>query len=146
MKIGPLEESYLWESGNCWRISQINGCTFCVDLNSAIGLRRGVNPEKLAAVAEFEANPFSDREKAALAYAEAITYSGRQPTPAHFEQLRRHFDEDGIIELTGLIAFQNLSSKFNAALGGNHRDFALSYRRWETGHSCVNPRRIRITL
>ena len=100
------------------RVSQINGCTFCVDLNSAIGLRRGLDLDKLMALSMFAASPlFTDQEKVALSYAEAVTYSDRQPTLAHFEQLRRHFDDDAIIELTGLIAFQNLSSKFNAALG-----------------------------
>jgi AhpD family alkylhydroperoxidase len=100
------------------RVSQINGCAFCVDLNSAVGLRRGIDADKLAELAEYETSPqFTDREKAALAYAEAVTDSARQPTPAHFERLRTHFDDDAIIELTGLIAFQNLSSKFNAALG-----------------------------
>jgi uncharacterized peroxidase-related enzyme len=106
------------------RVSQINGCAFCVDLNSAVGLRRGIEPEKLAALSEFEASPsFSEREKAALAYAEAVTDSARQPTSAHFERLRAHFADDAIIELTGLIAFQNLSSKFNAALGVEPQGF-----------------------
>ncbi len=100
------------------RVSQINGCTFCVDLNSAIGLRRGLDLDKLLALSKFAESPlFTDREKVALSYTEAVTYSDRQPTLGHFEQLRRHFDDDAIIELTGLIAFQNLSSKFNAALG-----------------------------
>jgi AhpD family alkylhydroperoxidase len=99
------------------RVSQINWCTFCVDLNSATVLKRGVDPPKLAALAEFEASPlFSDREKAALGYAEAVTYSDRRVTPEHFARLRRYFNDDAIVELTGLIAFQNLSSKFNAAL------------------------------
>ncbi len=100
------------------RVSQINGCAFCIDLNSAIGLRRGLDLDKLTALSKFAGSPlFTNREKAALSYAEAVTYSDRQPTSAHFEQLRHHFDDDAIIELTGLIAFQNLSSKFNAALG-----------------------------
>ncbi len=106
------------------RVSQINGCPFCVDINSATVLKRGVDPDKLAELANFEASSlFSEREKAALAYAEAVTYSDRQPTPEHFERLRRHFDDDTIIELTGLIAFQNLSSKFNAALGVEPQGF-----------------------
>ncbi len=106
------------------RVSQINGCPFCVDINSATVLKRGVDPAKLAELANSEINPrFSEREKAALTYAEAITYSDRQPTPEHFERLRRHFDDDTIIELTGLIAFQNLSSKFNAALGVEPQGF-----------------------
>jgi AhpD family alkylhydroperoxidase len=105
-------------------VSQINGCPFCVDINSATVLKRGVDPAKLAELANSEINPrFSEREKAALTYAEAVTYSDRQPTPEHFERLRRHFDDDTIIELTGLIAFQNLSSKFNAALGVEPQGF-----------------------
>lgn len=99
-------------------ISRINGCAFCVDLNSAVGLALGIDADKLTMLEEYEASLlFTEPEKAALAYAEAVTDSARRPTPTHFERLRRHFDDDAIIELTGLIAFQNLSSKFNAALG-----------------------------
>jgi AhpD family alkylhydroperoxidase len=106
------------------RVSQINWCAFCVDLNSATVLKRGVDRTKLTALAEFESSPlFSEREKAALAYAEAVTYSDRRPGEEHFARLRRNFDDDAIIELTGLIAFQNLSSKFNAALGVEPQGF-----------------------
>lgn len=106
------------------RVSQINWCAFCVDINSATVLERGADRNKLADLAEFENSVrFDEREKAALAYAEAITYSNVQPTSAHFERLRAHFDEDAIIELTALIAFQNLSSKFNAALGVQAQGF-----------------------
>jgi AhpD family alkylhydroperoxidase len=106
------------------RVSQINGCHFCVDLNSFIVLRRGIDPDKLTALAEFDTSPlFSEREKAALSYAEAVTDSNGRVSPVHFEQLRRYFNDDAIIELTALIAFQNLSSKFNAALGVEPQGF-----------------------
>jgi AhpD family alkylhydroperoxidase len=106
------------------RVSQINGCHCCVDLNSFIVLRRGIDPDKLTALAEFETNPlFSEREKAALSYAEAVTDSNRRASPAHFEQLHRHFNDDATVELTALIAFQNLSNKFNAALGVESQGF-----------------------
>jgi AhpD family alkylhydroperoxidase len=106
------------------RVSQINNCRFCVDLNSFIVLRRGLEPDKLAALTEFETSPlFSDREKAALSFAEAVTDSNRRTTPAHFEQLHRYFNDEAIVELTALIAFQNLSSKFNAALGVEPQGF-----------------------
>lgn len=106
------------------RVSQINHCAFCVDLNSAMVLQRGLEPDKLMALSEFKASSlFNDREKTVLAYAEAMTYQERQPTGDYFEQLRRHFDEEAIIELTGLIAFQNMSSKFNAALGVESQGF-----------------------
>lgn len=111
------------------RVSQINWCAFCVDLNSATLLKRGVADGKVAALPDFESSDlFSAQEKAALAYAEAVTYSDRQPTRDHFERLRCHFDEDAIVELTALVAFQNLSSKFNAALGVEAQGFCLPQR------------------
>ncbi len=63
-----------------------------------------------------ESELFDAKERAVLEYAEAITYSDRQVTDELMGRLRLFFDEDSIVELTGLIAFQNLSSKFNSAL------------------------------
>ncbi len=59
---------------------------------------------------------FDKREQTALAYAEAMTRTDQQVDDGAYGQLRKHFDDDGIIELTALIAFQNMSSKFNSAL------------------------------
>jgi len=100
------------------RVSQLNHCSFCVDLNSATLLKRGVSNEKIMGLQNWRENRlFDERENAALGFAEAMTLSGKNVQDAHFEALRRHFSEDAIVELTGLVAFQNLSSKFNAALG-----------------------------
>lgn len=100
------------------RVSQINWCAFCVDLNSATALERHASQAKLDALGEFEDSAlFSSREKAALAYAGAMTVSGRGVDDQVMARLKRHFDDDAVIELSALIAFQNLSSKFNAALG-----------------------------
>ena len=52
----------------------------------------------------------------ALEYAEAITFSDLQVEDALMARLKAHFDDDAIVDLTALIAFQNMSSKFNAAL------------------------------
>jgi AhpD family alkylhydroperoxidase len=99
------------------RISQINWCAFCTDLNGAAALERAVAPEKLAALAEYESSAlFAEREKAALAYAEAATDPAKRVDDACFARLRANFDEQAILHLTALVAFQNLSSKFNAAL------------------------------
>lgn len=106
------------------RVSQINWCAFCVDINSALVLNRGGDAAKLAELERFASSAlYTEREQAALAYAEAMTYSDRRPAAEHFERLRRYFDDDAIIELTALIAFQNLSSKFNAALGVEAQGF-----------------------
>jgi len=100
------------------RISQINGCEFCVDLNSFLGLERGTARDKLRALPQFEDSAlFSEREKTALAYAETATRSDRRVGESLIARLRRHFDDQAIVELAALIAYQNMSSKFNAALG-----------------------------
>ncbi|HUW38281.1 MAG TPA: carboxymuconolactone decarboxylase family protein [Rhodocyclaceae bacterium] len=100
------------------RVSQINWCAFCIDINSATCLKRGVAEAQLLALAEFETSDlFGERDKAALAYAEAMTRSDLGVTDETMLRLKRHFTDDGIVELTALIAFQNMSSKFNAALG-----------------------------
>ena len=100
------------------RISQINGCEFCVDLNSFLGLGRGLAEDKLRALPLFEDSTlFNEREKTALAYAEAATRSDRRADAALLSRLRKHFDDQAIVELAALIAYQNMSSKFNAALG-----------------------------
>ena len=59
---------------------------------------------------------FDDRQKAALAYAEAMTRTDVGVDDTLMEHLKSYFDDDSVIELTALIAFQNMSSKFNAAL------------------------------
>jgi AhpD family alkylhydroperoxidase len=99
------------------RISQLNHCPFCVDLNAATLLGHGVAEAKLLALADWRASDlFEPGERDALAFAEAITLSDRQVDDRLIAALRRHLDDDAVIELTALIAFQNLSSKFNAAL------------------------------
>jgi AhpD family alkylhydroperoxidase len=99
------------------RVSQINHCTFCVDLNSATLMRRGASAEKVLALARWrESGLFGERERVALEYAEAMTITGRGVDEELMARLKRHFDDDAIVELTGLVAFQNLSSKFNSAL------------------------------
>ena len=86
------------------RVSQLNACGFCVDLNSAMLLKRGVSETKAAAVALWRSSPlFDDRERAALAWCEAATLGGDAYDTA-FETLRRHFAEDDIVELTALVA------------------------------------------
>lgn len=99
------------------RVSQINWCRFCVDLNSATLAKRAGSMAKVEALAEWRTSSlFEPVERAALDYTESMTYSDRRVTDEQVQCLRRHFDENGIIELTALVAFQNLSSKFNSAL------------------------------
>jgi AhpD family alkylhydroperoxidase len=99
------------------RVSQINWCHFCVDINSSLLLKRSGSMDKGLALENWrDSDLFDAQEKVVLEYTEAITYTDQQVTDELMARLRQFFDDEGIIELTGLIAFQNLSSKFNSAL------------------------------
>ena len=99
------------------RVSQINHCPFCIDINSAVMLKRGVPQEKLEVLDVWQySDLFDEVERVALEFAEAVTHSGERVSPELMARLKEHFDDDAVIELTGLIAFQNMSSKFNSAL------------------------------
>lgn len=85
------------------RISQINGCAFCIDMHWAALVREGVDPRHVNAVAGWrEAHRFfSERERAALNWAEAVNaVPHRAPSDADFEEVRRHFSDAEIAELT----------------------------------------------
>ena len=114
-KSSPIEASL--RSLLTVRVSQINWCAFCVDINAATGLKRGVSEEQFAALDQFETSPlFDERQKAALAYAEAITRTDAGVDEQLMARVKKHFNDDAVIELTAVIAFQNMSSKFNSAL------------------------------
>lgn len=99
------------------RVSQINWCRFCVDINSAKLIKIVGSEQKVLELEQWRTSTlFSEQEKAALTYAEQVTYTDQHPGDHCFADLRRHFSEDAIIELTAVIAFQNMSSKFNSAL------------------------------
>ncbi len=77
----------------------------------------GVPDEKILALAEYATSPhYSDAERVALEYADAITLSDRDVDDDLFARLREHYDDDAIVELTEIVAWENASSKFNRAL------------------------------
>lgn len=112
------------------RVAQLNACHFCVDLNASQALNRGIAAEQLQNLASFrDSSQFSEAEKAALAYAEAITGTRIEIDPAVIGRLRQAFGDDGIVELAALAAHQNLSAKFNAALGVPAAGFCMTSHR-----------------
>jgi alkylhydroperoxidase family enzyme len=77
----------------------------------------GVSDEKILALAEYATSPlYGETERVALEYADAITFTDRDVDDDLFARLREHFDDDAIVELTMVIAWENSSSKFNRAL------------------------------
>jgi alkylhydroperoxidase family enzyme len=81
---------------------------------------------KLAEVASWrESGLFTDAERAALDYAERMTITGRAIDDAFFAELKRHYSEAEIVELTAAIALENFRSKLNPALGVEAQGFCV---------------------
>jgi len=99
-------------------IATLNGCTFCLDLVQAVALKR--NPRlhtKLARLDAYRTEPaFSAGERAALAYVESVTRD-HHVDDATFAELRRHFDEGAIVEITWVIALEQYFNAINVGLG-----------------------------
>jgi len=82
-----------------------------------VGSRLGVPDEKILDLPRYATSPhFADQERAALEYAECMTVTGRQVSDELFDRLRRFLDDDALVELTAVIAWENASSRFNRAL------------------------------
>ena len=85
------------------RISQINGCAFCIDMHWADLIKQGVNPRHVNAVAGWReaARFFSEADRAALNWAEAVNaVPQRTPSDADFDAVKQHFSDEQIADLT----------------------------------------------
>jgi alkylhydroperoxidase family enzyme len=81
-----------------------------------VGRADGVTDAELDALADYAGSSlFSARDRAALAYAEAVTTGSRVPDDL-FDRVRKHFTPDEIVELTATITFEICAAKFNRAL------------------------------
>ena len=97
------------------RVSVLHGCTFCEDVHRAVGRRERVPDEKLAPGASSTDACFDARERAALAYVEAI--AGGMVSDEIFGALRACFEEREIIEITWLQAFTTYLNRLAVPLG-----------------------------
>ncbi len=105
------------------RISQIYQSPFCIDINSWLAVKGGMDERKLLSLASSQDSPlFSPKERQALRYAEVLTSAGKV-SDALFNDVKEHFTDDEIVELTALICFQGLASKFNSGLDISSQGF-----------------------
>jgi AhpD family alkylhydroperoxidase len=100
------------------RVSQINGCAYCVDTHGRDLRAAGETPERLDGLAAWDESPyFSEREKAALAWAEAVTNIATSRAPdAVYDAMRRHFSEVDATNLTYAIAMMNMLNRIAVAM------------------------------
>jgi len=92
------------------RASQINGCVYCLDMHSKDARRRGETEQRLYLLDAWrEAPAYTPRERAALAWTEALTLISETHAPDDvYEALRPHFTEKEIADLTILVGMINL--------------------------------------
>ncbi|HEY5849320.1 MAG TPA: carboxymuconolactone decarboxylase family protein [Lysobacter sp.] len=100
------------------RVSQINGCVFCLDMHSDILRKAGQSQRKLDTLAAWRESPLFDaRERAALEWAESMNAVGSAQVPEHaLEAARVHFDERELSELTFAVAAINAWNILNVGL------------------------------
>ena len=102
------------------RVSQINGCSFCVDSGARSARKAGVTDDLLFAVAAWRETPyFSDAERAALALAEAATRLADRPEAVSdeiWEEATRHYNEEELAAIILMIATTNLFNRLNAPI------------------------------
>jgi AhpD family alkylhydroperoxidase len=112
------------------RCSQINGCAFCLDMHSKDARAAGETEQRLYLLPAWrETRLFSESEQAALAFAEELTElpSHESVSDALYAQLRQHFDEAAVIDLTLLVGLINSWNRLNIAVrteGGHYKPAA----------------------
>ena len=105
------------------RVSQINGCAHCLDMHTKDARAAGETEQRLYVLPAWRETCFySDRERAALAWAEAVTQLTAQAVPdALYEEVLLHFDEKALVDLTLAIVAINgwnrLAIPFRAEVG-----------------------------
>jgi AhpD family alkylhydroperoxidase len=114
--------------------AQMIGCEFCVDLGSQICRNSGFSDEELLALPRYRhSDLFTEREMLALDYTVAVMRTPVEVTDDLFAQMKEHFSDDQLVEITALLTVVNLD-RFNAAFG-------IASAGFSDGMVCVPPDR-----
>ncbi|MBV8290828.1 MAG: carboxymuconolactone decarboxylase family protein [Mycobacterium sp.] len=100
------------------------GCSWCVDFGAMLQRLDGLDVKRLADIENYATSPyFTDDERAAIAYADAVTTDPHSVTDEQVADLRARFGESGVIELTYQIAVENMRARMNTTLGITEQGF-----------------------
>ncbi|MCV7059162.1 carboxymuconolactone decarboxylase family protein [Mycolicibacterium gilvum] len=107
-----------------WTARQI-GCSWCVDFGAMLMRLDGLDLLRLKDIDDYATSPsFSDDERAAIAYAAAMTTDPHTVTDEQVEDLRERFGDKGVMELTYQVGVENMRARMNAALGITEQGFS----------------------
>ncbi len=91
-------------------------CEFCSDIGSALAREQGIGEEQLLALPQYrDSDRFTALEKLVLDYAAAMSRTPATVTDELFAAMRERFDEPQLVELTSVIALENMRARFNCA-------------------------------
>jgi len=99
------------------KTAHLNGCEYCFRAHSASGQKNGVSEEQIKNLAFYQRSAAYDaKEKAVLLYAERLTRGASAIREGAINELKQHFSDDQIVELTLAIAVANFTNRFNDAM------------------------------
>jgi AhpD family alkylhydroperoxidase len=104
------------------RASQINGCAYCIHMHTRDARGHGETEERIYLLDAWRESPlYTDRERAALAWTEAVTLISETHAPDDvYDELRRHFDEGEIVKLTLLVGTINAWNRISIGFRSVH--------------------------
>jgi len=111
---GLVEQDNKWKIA--YKVSQMNKCTYCIGIVEGMLKKLGVSEGDIKYVIE-DIDKMKPDEKAAVKYAEAVTKNAVEVPSEIHEELKKHYDEGQIVELTAAIGLFNYINRFNDALG-----------------------------
>ena len=104
--------------------ARVIGCSWCVDFGSMLQRLDGLDVERLKDVDSYATSPaYTDDERAAIAYADAMTTDPHTVTDEQVADLQARFGNAGVIELTYQIGLENMRARVNSALGITEQGF-----------------------
>jgi AhpD family alkylhydroperoxidase len=107
------------------KAATMSTCPYCIDIGSEIARRSGVPDEQLLALSDHaRSDRFDAVEKLVLDYSAAMSATPVAVSDELFARLRRQFDDAQIVELTNIVAIENMRGRFNHALGFGSADFS----------------------
>lgn len=100
------------------KAAALTHCEWCMDVGSPIAYRAGVSEAQILALPHYrDSEEFSEVEKLVIDYAVGISSTPVSVSDGLFAALREHFDDAQLVELTNVIAVENMRGRFNLALG-----------------------------
>lgn len=107
-----------------WTARKI-GCSWCVDFGAMLLRLDGLDVDRLKEIDDYATSPrYTDDERAAIAYADAMTTDPHMVTDEQVADLRRRFGDAGVVELTYQIGVENMRARMNTALGITEQGFS----------------------